>query len=134
MKKHKRNLGNITLGFSDLEAIICALPLAQQIPADSPDQQLQNDLALQITAEKLLDFLDSSVSSRKNSPCQIRLTPNDHRVIYCAITAALAVLSGKDIGCDFQIDNEHRTELSKHYFSLNRLSPSFEALVDQLPE
>lgn len=112
------NRQSFHLSDSDIEAILCALPLVLEIGADSPAQEALNTSCCTSAGEKLI----------AHSP---NLSANEIRVISVAITAAVLLLSGKGAGFVPNIDSEWKAELSKHLFTLNRLDPIFQGFVDQ---
>lgn len=132
MAKSRIRSANLKLSFADAEAILCALPLLDQISADSPMQRMTNAVASRNAAEKLLSFVDQASVSKTSSGNQVRLTAEDIRIIYCAVGFAIDVISGVDTGCVLILDSEWKSELSKHFFILNRLYPVFDGLVDQI--
>ena len=122
MKKNKkRSLGNINFSFADVSAIVCVLPLVAQIETETPAQNLLNIANSNSAAEKLLNHKSA-------------LSANEIRVISIAISAALYIVSGNalEYGLDFDIDSEWKSEINKHFFTLNRLNPIFKNLVDDL--
>lgn len=132
MRKRKPKSYNTHLRFSDAEAILCSLPLVEQIPADSPAQELRNSAAARSASEKLLAMIDRSVAPSRNIPNQVLLTPEEIRVVLTAIGFALDFISGVDTGFSFDVDSDHKKGLSKNYFVLNRLYPIFDDLVEKI--
>lgn len=113
--------GNINFSSSDISAIICVLPLVSQIEAETPAQNLFNIANSNSAAEKLFNHKSA-------------LSADEIRVISIAISAALYIVSGNthEYGPDFDIDSEWKSEINKYFFTLNRLNPIFQNLVDDL--
>lgn len=130
--KNKDYLGNINLNLSETEAILCALPLINQVTADSPAQDMRNSIALASASKKLLSMIENSSSPAQKPLKPDHLTAEDIRIMFCAIGFALDILSGQDSGYMFQIDDEWRADLLKHLFVLNKLYPTFENFVDRI--
>lgn len=108
-KNNKINLSN-----SDIQAIICALPLVTYARTDSPEQAMINKLCCDSASRKLLNHI-------------VPLHDNEWRVIAAAVDIALDVISGDDLSYleGPAIDAQWRSELSKGFFTYNRLSPIF---------
>lgn len=96
---------NVHLSKSDVDAILCALPLIPYLDSGSDMQNKINDSLMVTATEKLM---------AKNP----NLTPNEHRIIYTAV--ALAVNLETFLG-DTPIDPHWRSELKRHFFVLNRI-------------
>lgn len=110
---------NIELNQSDTNAILCALPLVMAFETDSPAQRLLNTASCESATKKLLNH-ESSLSA------------DEIRVVSCAISAAVCVISGDEMADMFDVDPEWKQELSHHFFTLNRLDPIFDSLVDEI--
>ena len=121
--KPKRIPSNIKLSSGDVEAIICALPLVSNIEADTPEQTHLNITYCNIAAEKLL--------SRT-----FRFEADELRVIGVAIEFALEVISGngKDIAYAAGVDAQWMSNLSRNFFTYNRLRPLFSSLLDLIED
>ena len=118
-KKPNNNLGNLNLSASDISAILCALPLVTEIDANSPQQNL-------------LNVRSCESAGRKISNHAANISAEEIRVISIAVSAAVCIISGNDIDWLPDIDAEWKSELSKHFFTLNRLDPIFQNFVDEI--
>lgn len=113
--KSKKQRPNIHLSQTDLDAILCALPLISYFDAGSDRQNQINDALMMTAAEKL--------SSRNTN-----LVPNEYRVIYTAVALAVNL---ENFLPESAIDPEWRQELKQHFFALNRIH---ELTKDQIYE
>lgn len=114
----------ISLSGSDVEAILCALPLVTELDTSTPHQAAVN-AALCASA------------SKKLSSGAIHLTPNEIRVVSVALNAAVLLLSGQCPEFFDGIDKEWKSILSPYFFSLNKLDGAFQRILEQsgfLPE
>ena len=66
----------------DLEAVFTALPIVENFPADTPEQELLNKLCCQSTKKKLLAGIKD-------------FTPDELRVIGAAVCGAAEYLTGR---------------------------------------
>ena len=115
--KHKNSGHSLTLSNHEIDAIICALPLVVEIGADSAMQDEINAAFCASAAEKLLNR-DSS------------LQDNEIRVVHSAISIAIDLLSGKCSEVFVDIDAKLKSDLSKHFFILNKLDAMFQGFFD----
>lgn len=115
----KKISSGLNLSNTDIEAILCALPLVAEVSAGSPQQDELNAIMCASAAQKL--------SSHSTS-----LLPNEVRVISAAITIAVLLLSGQSSDMLSGVDPSRKAELSKYLFTLNRLDPLFQDLADRL--
>lgn len=110
---------NIHLTATDVEAILCVLPLLDCIEADTPAQQDLNYAAAESASQKLL--------SRGK-----QLDANELRVIAASLSLALAYLSNQMPELDPFVDPDHRAELQRYFFVINRLEPIFADIIAPL--
>lgn len=113
------NIGNLNLSQADTSAILCAIPLVMQIETDTPAQDLINAASGESAARKLLNRAPS-------------FSADEIRVISCAISAGICVVSGSDMAEMFDVDADWKRDLSHHFFTLNRLGPIFSNFVDEI--
>jgi len=114
--KRQKSIPGLSLSSSDAEAILCALPLITEIGAATPIQAALNAQSCTSAAKKLLSA----------TPV---FTSNELRVISASITASVLLLSGSvECGLD-KVSSERKRELSKHFFTLNRLDPLFRNVI-----
>lgn len=108
-KKEKRN--SFDLSNSEVDAIICALSTIDAFPCDSATQMQVNLLCR-----------DAAVAKLKS--CTQNYTPNELRIISCAIDGAILYLSGNypEVTLESSLDKE----IAKNLFVYNRLSPEFQ--------
>lgn len=113
------NLGNLNLSSADISAILCALPLVLQIETDPPAQNLINSALCESASRKLINHAPS-------------FSADEIRIISCAIDAALCVISGDEMADMFDVDADWMSDLSRYFFTLNRLSPIYRGFVDEI--
>ena len=113
------NIGNLNLSSSDVSAILCAIPLILQIETGIPAQNLINSASCESASRKL----------HKHAPS---FSADEIRIISCAIDAALCVISGDETADMFDVDADWMRDLSRHFFTLNRLNPIYKGLVDEI--
>lgn len=95
------------LTFEDVSALGPALSLIPYFPAESEAQtELNNSLALSVL--------------NKLKRLRTDFSPNEYRIIYASVSLAKGYLSGH---IHLEVDSELRAELSKHFFTYNRLEP-----------
>ena len=102
----------LNLTGSDIEAILCALPLVGIIGSDSEAQDAVNAALCESVAEKL-------------SRHEIGMNANEVRVISAALQIAVLILT--DPGADLAgaIEEDFRRNLSIRFFTINRLNDRF---------
>lgn len=112
--KRKNKSDKIKLSPSDIEAIVCALPLVANFDAFDEHEIWLNTMNCNSAVNKLLNH-------------NFKLDPNELRVISLAIAFALDVISGTGdaIVAYSGVDQEWRNNLSKFLFNYTRLDPFF---------
>ena len=113
------SLGNLDFSQTDISAILCAIPLVSQFETDFPAQKLINAASSESAVRKLLNHAPT-------------FTADEVRVISCAISAAMSVISGDDMADMFDVDTEWTQDLSRYFFTFTRLEPIFDGLVDEI--
>lgn len=117
-KKKKPANASIHLQASDVEAIACVLPLLDYIEADTPEQQDRNLACANSALEKLLALKP--------------MDANETRVIAASLTLAKLYLAGQMPELDPYIEPDHRADLTKYLFNINRLEPMFNDAIAPL--
>ena len=112
------NQNSFHLSNSDISAILCALPLVLEVSSNSPLQDQLNASYCASAAEKLTN----------HSP---NLTANETKVISLSISIAVLILSGQGSGFVPEIDSTWKAELSKYFFTYNRLDPIFQGFLER---
>lgn len=102
---------------SEIDAIICALSIIDSFPCDSASQMQVNLLSR--------DGASAKLKSRSQN-----YTPNEVRIIFCAIEGAILYLAGNYPEITLNTDLEK--EISKNLFVYNRLIPRFQRRVSDL--
>ena len=115
MKKRKPQTYSLTP--TDAAAVLAALPFISAFEADSEHQQ------------KINDALAISVYQKITQGKNVSFTPQEFRIISCAVSAAKLYLSGqlRDSDLSFDLTSEEVSELRKHFFTYNRLEPILHA-------
>lgn len=113
------SIGNLNITQADRFAILCALPLVTQIETGIPAQDIINAGSCESAENKLLNHAPS-------------FSADEIRVISCAIDAAICVISGGEMADMFDVDADWMSDLSNHFFTLNRLNPIFKGFVDEI--
>ena len=93
----------------EVAAITTALPYVIQLRADTPAQDMLNQLNVVSAGQKL---------ARKEKD----FTPNELRVIYIAVSLAKAYLGGEQ---PLDLTNSEAASLRKHLFTFNSLYEKF---------
>lgn len=114
MKSKKQNPFGLT--DFEIEAIICALSTIDYFPCES-SQQMDVNL-------RCRDFAKHKLSSRFSS-----YTPNEIRIISCAIDGAILYLAGQYP--EVKLDAALEKEIMKNLFVYNRLSPHFQERMNR---
>lgn len=117
MKHEKQKAPSLALSGFDVEAILAALPIVENYPADTPEQCALNQMACMGVKAKIL-------SARKD------FTNNELRVIGIASCMACDYLSGKLPEVAELIENAYL--LKTYFLSFNRLSAYFRPQLDAL--
>lgn len=110
---------NLHLTATDVEAILCALPLMDCIEAQTPAQQELNSAAMSSAAKKL-----TSHGSQ--------LDANDLRVISASLFIAREFLAGRMPELGSFVEPDHQAALRRHLFTINRLEPVFDGIISPL--
>lgn len=121
--KPKKIQNNIKLTATDIDAIICALPLVANIEAPTPEQTDWNRINCNIVTSKLL----------AGNPI---FSADELRVISVAIAFALDVISGTGeiIIAEAGVDAEWKAKLSRHLFVYTRLDSLFGELTERIEQ
>lgn len=109
------------LTLKDADAIICALNLVVNIPANTQEQER-------------LNFFNCNVVAQKLRTKNLSFTSNEWRVIYVGVGIALDLLSGvcnPDISLD-ELEPEWSTDLKRYFLAYNRLYPHLSQLVENI--
>lgn len=114
-QKAKRNPFDLT--DIEIDAIICALDTIDAFPCDSASQMQVNLLCRDGAIAKL----------KSRAP---NYTPNEIRIIFCAIEGAILYLAGS---CpDVTLGDDLKKAISKNLFVYNHLVPKFQHWVSVL--
>lgn len=118
--KPKKVKNKINFQAGDVSALLCALPLVSYPEAETPEQTELNTVCCETAAKKLAAGAHA-------------YSANELRVMAIAIEFALDILkgTGNEFISVYEIDSEWKTDLSKHFFTYNRLKPGFDALMDE---
>ena len=106
---------DIKLSSTDIEAILCALPIVADFPADSEAQQLINSALCVSVSEKL--------HSRRTD-----LSPNEWRIISIAVYCGREFTAGRLP--DLQPPENIARQLRSHFFAYNRLCDLLSPYLD----
>lgn len=115
------NHHNLHLSGTDVDAILCSLPLLDYIEADTPAQQAQNSKDIESATNKLLTL-----------NAHTRLDANEMRVIAAALTLALGLLYDNFPELKPFVDADHLNKIQRYFFVINRLEPLFNDAIAPL--
>lgn len=121
--KGKKKRNDLLLSASDIEAILCVLPLVSYGITDTVEQAAANTRHSISASDKLSNGI-------------LSLTPEEYWVIYLAVASALDILEGVDVDYleGLPLDQPWQDELRKNFFAYNRLFPFFERAVNPQPD
>ena len=108
----------IPLTVHDIQAILCALPLATYIDSGSPAQD-----------ELTLTACNSIVDKISNQSAAF--APKEILVISSAISTAKQFLSGTLPELSDILEPDEKADLAMYLFTYNRLCPVFDGLADK---
>ena len=114
---NRKDKENFKLKPEDISAILCALPLVQNITTDNSEQTLLNRTCCDIAAKKLMDG-------------NLSFHYNEIRVMFVAVGFALDLLTGTEnpFLSNASVSDSWKSRLTKYLFNYNRLYPYFEEL------
>lgn len=108
---------DFNLSWIDAQAIMASLPVIFAPEFHTPPQQADRNEALSESVIKKLSTADPKFST------------NEVRVMLTAVVAAHQFLTGK---LHLTINDDLKRELSRHFFTINKLAPGFSSALDTL--
>lgn len=105
------------LSWIDAQAIMASLPVIFAPEFHTPPQQASRNESL---AESV---------TRKLSTADPKFSTNEVRVMLTSVVAAQQFLTGK---LHLTLDADLKSELTRHFFTINKLAPGFSSALDTL--
>ena len=108
-----------SLSSSEISAVSAALPLISYLPADTPEQEELNQM--------LLESVQFKLAARSRD-----FSDNELRVLLASVCSAVLYFQNSAEPIFSRVPPEFRASLAPHFFTLNRLYPSFDQLLTRL--
>lgn len=108
-----------SLSASEISAVSAALPLIAYLPADTPEQEELNQM--------LLESVQFKLDTRSHD-----FSDNELRVLLVSVCSAVLYCQNSAEPIFSRVPPEFRASLAPHFFTLNRLYPSFDQLLTRL--
>lgn len=108
-----------SLSPSEIAAVSAALPLVAYLPAATPEQEDLNQMLLKSVQFKLAAHAHS-------------FSDNELRIFFLSVCSAVLYFQNSAEPIFSRVPPEFMASLAPHFFTLNRLYPSFDQLLTRL--